>query len=249
MSAAICFGVLACSWGALAQDTDPCEVPSALIASDGNLNRVESLVRDNRRLDIAVFGTGSSTLPGPDGENLAYPARLEAALRRRLPGISVNVTAQIQRGKTTAEMAPTIKKLVSEQKPALIIWQTGTVEFIRGVDPDSFLQSLEDGIEQVQLNGADVVLMNMQYSPRTEAMIAVDAYEENMRLAARERNVPLFNRLALMRYWSDVGTFDLFAATKGLGIAQKVHNCIGRALAAQLIDTAKLGEFETKKTQ
>ena len=33
-----------------------------------------------KQLDILVVGAGSSTLPGADGTNNAYPARLQAAL-------------------------------------------------------------------------------------------------------------------------------------------------------------------------
>ena len=32
-------------------------------------------------------------LPGPDGASFAYPARLEAALKRSLPGVAVTVVA------------------------------------------------------------------------------------------------------------------------------------------------------------
>ena len=42
---------------------------------------------------------------------------------------------------------------------------------------------------------ADVILMNMQYSPRTETMISLSTYADNMRVVARDRDVPLFDRL------------------------------------------------------
>ena len=51
-----------------------------------------------------------------------------------------------------------------------------------------------------------------------------------MRWVAREREVPVFDRLAIMRHWYDAGQFDLYAATKDMKTAKSVHDCIGRAL-------------------
>ena len=39
---------------------------------------------------------------------------------------------------------------------------------MRSVDIDNFRIALGDGIDTLQSSNADVVLMNMQYSPRTE---------------------------------------------------------------------------------
>ena len=64
----------------------------------------------------------------------------------------------------------------------------------------------------MQNAGADVVLMNLQYSPRTETMISVPPYLDNMRVVAQEHDVPLFDRFAIMRQWNDQGEFDLFSA-------------------------------------
>jgi hypothetical protein len=82
--------------------------------------------------------------------------------------------------------------------------------------------------------------MNMQYSPRTESMLGVTPYADVMRWVAEQRSVDLFDRLAIMHYWSDEGTFDLYAATTGYAMARRVHECIGRALATQIINAARL---------
>jgi hypothetical protein len=90
---------------------------------------------------------------------------------------------------------------------------------------------LDRGVELAHKAGVDVVLVNMQYSPRTESMIAVDHYAEAMRWVALQREVPLFDRFAVMKTWSELGVFDLRQATNKLDTAQKVHNCIGYLLA------------------
>jgi len=231
---------------ALAQRGDACEVPGYLLFGEQELNQVAKAVKENQRLDIAIIGSGSSTLPGPDGKLQAYPAKLEVALKRRLPNIEVKVTTHATGRETAANMAKELEKIVAQEKPSLVIWQTGTVDAMRGAEPDEFGAVLNEGVEKVQAAGADVILMNMQYSPRTETMIAVGPYAENMRWVSQRRGVPLFDRLGIMRHWSDTGTFDFYTSTRANALAHKVHDCIGRALATQIIDAAQLGPMTAK---
>jgi hypothetical protein len=220
---------------------EECEVPPSFIASDSDLTRVAKAIKDQHRLDIAVVGTGSSALPpGPDGENFAYPARLQDALLHLLPGNNIKVVAHVQARQTTAEMTAELKQILAEEKPALVVWQAGTFDAVSGIDLEEFKTSLADGVEAIKTGGADVDLMNMQYSPRTESMFGVAAYADIMRWVAQEHGTLLFDRLAIMRFWNDQGTFDLYAATKKYDMARKVHDCIGRALASQIVNAAHL---------
>jgi hypothetical protein len=123
-----------------------------------------------------------------------------------------------------------------------MVWQTGTVDAMKSIDTDQFSAALESGINIARSAGADVVLINAQYSPRTESMIALGTYAENMRWVALQQEVPLFDRFSIMRLWGDLGTFDLYSATKKLDIAERVHDCIGRLLADLVIEVAKSGE-------
>jgi lysophospholipase L1-like esterase len=229
--------------------TDPCEVPGYLVFGEGSLERVHKAVQEHKQLDILVIGTGSASLPGPDGVSKAFPARLETALKRLLPEVKINVASKAKSRLTAADMAQDLEKVVTEQKPTLVIWQTGTVDAMRGIDPEDFRVTIDEGIVAIQDAGADVVLMNMQYSPRTESMIQLAAYANNMRVVARDRDVPLFDRLEIMRYWNDSGNFDLNVATKDIGMAQKVHDCVGRALASLVVEAAHLDQMKTKPTQ
>ncbi|MGB6538308.1 MAG: SGNH/GDSL hydrolase family protein [Xanthobacteraceae bacterium] len=219
---------------------DTCAVPPALIASDSDLTRVMHEIKDKHRLDISVVGTGSSTLPGTDGPGFAYPARLQDALRRHLPGNDINVVAHVHLRQTTAEMAAGMKGVLDADKPALVVWQAGTFDAVRGIEPEEFSTSLAAGIESIVAAGVDVDLLNMQYSPRTEGLLNVSAYDNVMRWMAQERGTLLFDRLAIMRYWNDQGVFDLYTATRKSDMARRVHDCIGRTLAFQIIEAAHL---------
>ena len=235
---------------AAAELTPPdCEVPERLIPAENDLQRVGAAINDHHRLDISVVGSRSSALSGPDGARFAYPAQLEQALRERLPGNEIKVTAHVPAEQTTADMAAALPKILAEDHPALVIWQAGTVDALRGVEPDDFRNNLDQGLDAIAAARADVIMMNMQYSPRTESMLGVTPYADVMRWVAEQRSVDLFDRLAIMHYWSDEGTFDLYAATTGYAMARRVHECIGRALATQIINAARLDAAKLQTTR
>ena len=247
-AAALAAGVFVASTS-FAQDRPGCGVPSYLLFSDSGLKKVSETVSRTRQLAIAVVGTGSSALAGPEGPSSAYPARLEAVLGQRLSGIPVKVVTLLRTRQTAEDLAKGMGKLLVDEKPNLVVWQTGTIDAIRRVDPESFQSALQDGVNRLHRGGADVILMNMQYSPRTESMISVEPYADIIRVVSQERDVPLFDRLGIMRHWSEVGAFDLYAAGKDNVLAQRVHDCIGRAIALLIINSGHLENFERKAGQ
>jgi len=224
---------------ARAEDAPPsCEVPAYLLTSESTLPKVADAVKSGRPLDILVIGSRSSTINTSDGS--AYPGRLQAMLRERLPSVTVNVSVELEVKKTAEEVASGLVKLVEAKKPTLVIWQTGTVDAMRSIDPDDFRGAVDEGVAALQNAGTDVVLMNLQYSPRTETMISVPPYLDNMRVVAQQHDVPLFDRFAIMRYWNEQGDFDLFSASHGIELAKRVHDCLGRALSKFVVDAAHL---------
>ena len=199
-----------------------------------------------KRLNVLVVGAGSSLLPGSGGDKNAYPARLQLALQEKFPGVEIKVATDVKAKRTAAEMKKTMPQVLAATKPALMVWQTGTVDAMQGIDPDQFSQALDKGISIARSAGADVVFVNPQYSPRTESMIALGTYAENMRWVALQQDVPLFDRFSIMKLWGDLGTFDLNSATKKLDMAERVHDCIGRLLADLVVEAVKRGEPPTE---
>jgi hypothetical protein len=161
-------------------------------------------------------------------------------LKEKLPAIAVAVSVELQATKTAEEVDTAMVKLLEGKKPTLVIWQTGTVDAMRSTDPDDFRGAVDEGVAALQNAGADVILMNLQYSPRTETMISAPPYLDNMRVVAQQHDVPLFDRFAIMRQWNDSGDFDLFSTANGLELAKRVHNCLGRALSKFVIDAARV---------
>ncbi len=235
----LAFTGLALTGVARAEDAvQTCDVPAYLLTSDSPLPKFAEAVKKSQPVTILVVGSRSSTIPS--AELSAYPAKLQAALKEQLPKLALNLSVELQTGKTAEQAAGTLVKLVEAKKPTLVIWQTGTVDAMRSVDPDDFRGAVGEGVVALQTAGTDVILVNLQYSPRTETMTSAPPYLDNLRVVAQEYDVPLFDRFAIMRHWSDAGDFDLFSTAHGLEMAKRVHACLGRALSKFLIDSAHL---------
>jgi hypothetical protein len=225
---------------AWAEQPSECRVAENLVEPSFRLPQVARALAA-KHLNVLVVGAGSSQLPAGN----AYPAQLQRALAEKLPGVEIKVTTDVKSGRTAAEMVKGLPASLSSANPALLVWQTGTVDAMLGVDPDQFSQALDKGVKTARSAGADVILINAQYSPRTESMIALGTYVEDMRWVALQQEVPLFDRFSIMKLWGELGTFDLNSATKKLDIAERVHDCIGRLLADMVIAAAKSEEPPT----
>ena len=223
---------------ACAEDAPICDVPAYLLTSESSLPKVAAAVKSGQKLEILVVGSRSSTINTSDGT--AYPGRLQAILGEKLSPVAVNVSVDLQIKKTAEEVAAVLGKLADGKKPTLVVWQTGTVDAMRSIDPDDFRSAVDEGVAALQNAGTDVILMNLQYSPRTETMISAVPYLDHMRVVAQQHDVPLFDRFAIMRHWNESGDFDLFSASHGLELAKRVHDCLGRALSKFVIDAAHL---------
>ena len=229
-------GCLTATYARAEDAVQSCEVPDYLLSSESALPKVMEAVKTGHPLDIMVIGSRSSSIP--NAEASAYPARLQAMLKEKLPAAAVNISVELETKKTAEEVAAGMVKLIEGKKPTLVIWQTGTVDAMRSIDPDDFRTAVDEGVVALRDAGTDVILLNPQYSPRTESMISASPYLDNMRVVAQDHEVPLFDRFGLMKTWSESGEFDLFTAVHGADLAKRVHNCLGRALSEFILAAA-----------
>jgi hypothetical protein len=238
---AILLALIVLAGSAKAEMPQECLVARPLLEENNHLAKAAAAVAA-KRLNVLVLGAGSSSLPGPSGAGMAYPARLKVALQSALPGVAVTVATDVTARRTAIKMADSLAADLQRAKPDLIVWQTGTVDAMQGADPELFNQALDRGIAAARAGGADMILINAQYSPRTESMIALGTYVEVMRWVAVQHEIPMLDRFAIMKLWSDLGTFDLYSATKALDTAGQVHNCIGQLLSSLVVDAVKTEE-------
>ncbi|MDA8050291.1 MAG: hypothetical protein M0002_09830 [Rhodospirillales bacterium] len=218
-----------------------CALPPEFAASNQPTPRVAALLRPGGDLAILALGTASSF--GPDGRQprLGFPARMAAALRKAAPEARITLTLKGGRGLTAAAMLPMLRGALRSSKVGLVIWQTGTVEAVRDSPPGNFLAALAEGLSIVRAAGADLILVDPQFSRFLRTDTNIDAYESAFHEVAFEPGVVLFARYELTHAWVDAGSFDLERARSSAtpALAAAMQDCIGQALAHFILSGAE----------
>lgn len=228
-----------------ARADDPCAVPESVLTVDAHLTRTREWVQKSGTLPILVVNTAK---PNPARSDASYPALLEKELTARLPGPRVSVAVSNLPGATAHEMLPAMDTAVAEQHPALVVWQVGTMDAMRNVGPDGFGAALASGIAQTHARGADIVIMDMQYSPQTSQLITFQPYVDYVEWVTQNNDVFHFPRYEMMRHWIEEGRVTIGSESKEdkLKAFTFVHGCVGRLLAqtisAMLDRTAESGQ-------
>ncbi|HET9688924.1 MAG TPA: GDSL-type esterase/lipase family protein [Pseudolabrys sp.] len=232
--AAAGMSVLSAPVGTFGGQEHECPVPERFYTSEPLLTKTAKALTGGQEIVIAVLGGASTVgLAAGGGPGLAWPARLSSVLAGRFPSARIKVV-NLAVARQTAKAA--VERLVRDVlllKPTLVIWETGTMEAVRGIDVDEFRETVQAGINELRAAGAEVVLMNMQFSRETDAMIDFGPYLITMRELAEANDVPLFRRRGIMRHWAESDLLDLRARddAKRRQLAAKLYDCIGRALA------------------
>jgi GDSL-like Lipase/Acylhydrolase family len=230
--AAAGIGLLSTLAEAFGQERE-CPVPESFYAFEPRLTKTAKAVADGREVVIAVLGGASTLGRAAGGGSLAWPARMAAALADRFPSARIKVVNLAVARETAKGAADRLDRDVLPLKPTLVIWETGTMEAVRGSDLDEFRQTVQAGVDELRAAGAEVVLMNMQFSRETDTMIHFGPYLIAMRQLADANDVPLFRRHRIMRHWAESGLLDLTArdSENRRHVATKLYDCIGRAMA------------------
>jgi acyl-CoA thioesterase-1 len=218
--------------GGLAHAESRCSVPHELIEDDGEFPATAAALAQHQPLKIVAIGGASTAGSGASGPAAAFPMRLEAHLAGRLPGHGVVVVNKAVARQTASEMVARFKTNVLNERPAIVVWETGTVDAVRGVDIDGFTRTLADGVAQLKAGGADVILVDPQYSPRTVALLNLQPYFEAVHMVGDQAQTEVFNRFDIMHHWIDDGRFDMTLEPPKLTVENDaIYDCIGELLA------------------
>lgn len=212
---------------------DLCAVPKGLLPSGAGLRHTRGAWVRGEPLVIVAIGSGSTAGAGSGGEAAAYPNHLREALLAHFPDREIKIVNQGHAGESAQAMVARFPKEVLPLKPSLVIWQTGTVDAVRSLDVDNFAATLQHGISMLQVEKADVILVNPQYAARIELLINYDPYLSAMDMTASQTDATLFDRFRIMRHWVAKGTIDLSTGSRELRRkkAEEAQACIGALLA------------------
>jgi len=235
-SLAVLSALALASAGARAEDV-ACGAPAELLEAGAPLPTVARAV-DARELRVVVVGSASVLGPGTSGPAAAWPARVEALLAERYPGLKVETVVRGAPGLTAADSVAMIREELRRSPAHLVLWQTGSVEAARNLELDELVSALDTGLARIHTAGADVVLIDPQFSRVLRANANVEPYREAMRLAAAAHNAPLVRRYDLMHAWAEAEKVDLERAPRSakVAVADRLNDCLARAIAALLAD-------------
>jgi lysophospholipase L1-like esterase len=225
----------------------PCLPPKGGAKSMGSLPHVAAKLIAGKPVVIVAFGSSSTYGTGTTSPEFTYPNRLAAQLRRQYPGADITVINRGKGGEDAPEMMKRLQTEVIDMNPDLVIWQVGTNAVLRNLDPAETAKLVEEGIARIQAAGADLVLVDPQYSP------AVNAKAENasrmvqlLGKVAELRHVGFFPRFEVMREWHEKQSmpFDSFVVADGLHMNDWGYACFAQLLGDDIIKSVgqiKLG--------
>ncbi len=216
----------------------PCMPPKGISGSMGSLPHVAAKLAAKKPVVIVAFGSSSTQGYGATSPEFNYPNRLAAQLHRKYPGADITVLNRGKGGEDAPEMMKRLQSEVLDAKPDLVIWQVGTNAVLRNLDPATTAKLVEDGVAVIQASGADLVLVDPQYSP------AVNAKGESaskmvglLSKVAHFRHVGIFPRFEVMRDWHDRQAlpFDTFVTNDGLHMNDWGYACFAQLLGDDII--------------
>jgi lysophospholipase L1-like esterase len=225
----------------------PCLPPKGGAKSMGSLPHVAGKLAAGEPVVIVAFGSSSTSGYGTTSPEFTYPNRLAAQLHRQYPSADITVVNRGKGGEDAPEMMKRLQVSVLDMKPDLVIWQVGTNAVLRNLDPTETAKLVEEGVARIQAAGADLVLVDPQYSPKVNER--AESAGKIVRLLGRVaelRHVGFFPRFEVMREWheSQAIPFDNFVIADGLHMTDWGYACFAQLLGDDIIKSVgqiKLG--------
>jgi lysophospholipase L1-like esterase len=225
----------------IAPGSASCTAPAELTRLDHPLVRTAQRLASGQPLTIVAIGSSSTAGAGASSPAASYPNRLAIELRKLFPGREIRVLNRGVNGEETPDMIARFTTGVLAEHPQLVLWQLGTNSILRDRPLNSHAGEVHEGIERLKKSGFDVVLIDPQYAPRVLAKSETTGMVDQIALAAKDANVDLFHRFAIMRDWYLVQhrSFEVFVSPDGLHMNDWGYACWAKVLAASIADAAR----------
>jgi acyl-CoA thioesterase-1 len=226
-----------------AAPTVTCVAPPEFTRFNNPLKRVAERISASQPLTIVAIGSSSTFGVGASSPAMSYPSRLAFELRALLPRTSITVINRGVNGETARDMLARFDRDVFAANPELVLWQVGSNSVLLGrpIAPTGLL--ISEGLRRLKVAGSDVVLINPQYAPKIIAKhdeYDVDLMVTLISATARDMNIDLFQRFALMRYWrlTEGLPFSAFLSKDELHMNDWSYGCIAKLLAGAIAEAA-----------
>jgi acyl-CoA thioesterase I len=240
--AGIALGFVAPGVPAANAGRDRCSAPSSLTALVDPLPHTALRLAAGQSLTIVALGSSSTYGTGATKPENSYPSRLAALLRARYPGADIKVINRGVGGELIGDTTARIAREVIGDQPDLVIWQVGTNDVLEDVDPQAVMASVRTGIAELRDAGADVILMDLQYAPAVLTHRRYRGMERALWTTAKAAGVPMFQRFALMRDWTERGNMKMSAmvAADHLHMTDESYDCLARQLSGSILRDTRI---------
>ena len=217
-----------------------CTAPAEFVHFDRPLLHTMRGLDSGQPLTIVAIGSSSTAGAGASSPEASYPSRLAVELRAKFPGHRITVLNRGVNGEETDNMMARFSADVMAAHPQLVLWQIGTNSVLRDHPLRPHGDQLREGIEELKNSGADVVLIDPQFAPAVLAKSETTGMVEQIALTAKEANVDLFRRFAVMRDWHDVQhlSFDAFVSPDHLHMNDWSYACVAKLLGTAIAEAA-----------
>lgn len=213
-------------------DAEACLTANRNLSLGAPLPRTAAHIKSANRLRIITIGSSSTVGLWVMGSAATYPEVMRRELAELRPTVRIEVINSGRVGETIMGSMARFERDVFAHRPELVIWQLGTNDVAWGGRADGLKDQVVNGVRAVKRSGADLILMDLQYSPMVLASSQHGAMQETIADVARQEHVGLLSRFALMRRSIEAGLpSGALVSWDGLHNSAAGYDCIGRALA------------------
>jgi acyl-CoA thioesterase I len=231
---------LAAPMTASAQNAPLCAAPPESAGLEHAPIHLRERIAQGRPIKIVAIGSSSTFGAGATSPANSYPSRLEAELKAQLPGLPVTVLNKGIGGEEAPQMVARFDADVIDENPDLVLWQVGSNSVLR--DHPTPGEVIRQGVERLKESGSDVILINPQFAPKILAKADIGHAVDVITATARDAEVGVFDRFAVMRYWreSERIAFEQFLSPDLLHMNDWSYACTAKLLAAAILDGTRL---------
>jgi lysophospholipase L1-like esterase len=217
-----------------------CTAPAELTRLAHPLKRFSQRLAGGLPVKIVAIGSSSTAGAGASAPSMTYPSRLAVELKELFPRADITVVNHGINGEESRDMLARFEHDVFAESPDLVIWQVGSNSVLRDRPLEEANGPVRAGLKLLHDAGIEVVLMNPQYSPRVFTKHDVNGMVDLLEVTAKQDNVDLFERYAVMRYWqlTEGMPFGTFIAPDDLHMNDWGYGCLAKLLAGSLHDAA-----------
>ena len=221
-----------------ATPTLKCQVSLDLVRLAHPLPRLAKKLAAGDPITIVAIGSSSTAGAGASSPAASYPSRLQAELAAHFPRNKITMINRGVGGEEIKDMLRRFDTAVIAEHPDLVLWQLGTNSVIRDHPVIDHGAWIRDGINQIKLEGSDLILIDPQFAPKVIAKPEAVRMVELIAETAKVESVDLFQRFEVMRRWHMVDrlAFDTFVSADGLHMNDWSYACVAKVLASAIVE-------------